>query len=352
MRDGGGRRCHELTAIWVAALVAAALAGGCGSSAGEQPSAEGAQAPAGETQTISFQEPEDPGPEPFTEPADVEGPEEVPLPQSGPFGGSGSDKVCDRDKLIRYLKENPDRLREWARVVGVKPTYSAVSKYIAKLHPVTLARDTQVTNHSFKDGRAVPFQAILQAGTAVLVDKHGRPVARCRCGNPLAEPVFEKTARCTGCPAGYKPPKQCTFYKQKAGYDKRIYTKDYYGNDDYDRTFIDQAADGPYDDCWIVYPDPPTVTIIDVYREPQPEPEPVQPQPAEPPAPPRTGPNCDNPRSQEEFELCHPPQTAPSDGGADPDHQPTTEEPPPEEPPPGGNHGPPRLPECDFRTDC
>src|SRR5688572_25782747 len=61
-----------------------------------------------ELQTVSFQKPEDPGPDPFTKPADVEGDEEVDLQPTGsgsqqPFGGSGSNRVCDRDKLIRFL---------------------------------------------------------------------------------------------------------------------------------------------------------------------------------------------------------------------------------------------------------
>src|SRR5215210_2882954 len=88
-------------------------------------------------QTVSFQEPEDPGPDPFTKPADVKGDDEVDLPASGtggqqPFGGSGSNRVCDRDKLIRFLKRNPERMREWARVLGIRPTFRAVKKYIAK----------------------------------------------------------------------------------------------------------------------------------------------------------------------------------------------------------------------------
>ena len=347
MRDGRGRGGRELLIACLVFLVAAALAGGCGGDSGgdEGASSDSAQASGGDTQTISFQEPEDPGPEPFTEPADVEGDEEVELPASGPYGGSGSDKVCDRDKLIRYLREHPDRMREWARVLDVKPTQSAVAKYIAKLHPVTLSRDTQVTNHSFENGRAVPFQAILKAGTAVLVDKYGKPVARCRCGNPLTEPVEQKTAQCKGCPANYKPPKQCTFYKEKTNYDGDFYREDYYANDDYDKVFIDQAEEGPYDDCWIAYPDPPTVTIVDVYREPPPE-EPVQTTPSEPPT--RTGPDCENPTSQYEYEQCHPPQTAP-DEGEEPPHEPTTPE---ETTPPEQGHDPPRLPECDFRNDC
>ena len=157
-------------------------------------------------QTVSFQKPEDPGPDPFTPPADVEGDDEVDIPASGtggeqPFGGSGSNRVCDRDKLIRFLKRNPERMREWARVLGVRPTFRAVKKYIAKLHPVTLTRDTQVTNHAFKNGRAVPFQAILQAGTAVLVDKYGTPVVRCFCGNPLGAGRVRADREVPGLPA-------------------------------------------------------------------------------------------------------------------------------------------------------
>src|SRR6266511_2448363 len=125
-------------------------------------------------QTVSFQKPTEDGPDPFTDPVDTSGPKRVKV-GSGPFGGTGSDRVCDRNLLIRSLRKRPDRLREWARVAGIKPTYRAVARYIAKLHPVTLTRDTRVTNHSFVNGRAVPFQAILQAGTAVLVDKYGKP---------------------------------------------------------------------------------------------------------------------------------------------------------------------------------
>jgi hypothetical protein len=45
-----------------------------------------------------------------------------------------------------------------------------------------------VTNYSFVGGRAVPYQAVLQAGTAVLADTRGALVVRCRSGNPLREP--------------------------------------------------------------------------------------------------------------------------------------------------------------------
>jgi hypothetical protein len=336
--DGLARR---VTVILIA-LVGTVGAVGCGSS---DDGGGSSGADAADTQTISFQEPEDPGPEPFTEPADVPGSADVELPADGPYGGSGSDKVCDRDKLIRFLKEHPDRMREWARVLDITPTYKAVSKYIAKLHPVTLTRDTQVTNHSFVNGRAVPFQAILQAGTAVLVDDYGRPVARCRCGNPLKEPVVQPTATCKGCPANYKPPRQCKLYTRRVNYRRESYTEDYYENEEYDEVFIEASGSGPFDDCYEAYPDPPVVRITRIYKPPaEPAVEPSQ----EPTAPPESGPNCENPRSQEEFELCHPPQEEPT----------PTETTPPEETPPGRDPNyecpdqPPAHPGEDYLRNC
>jgi hypothetical protein len=54
--------------------------------------------------------------------------------------------------------------------------------------------DTRVTNHGYKDGAPTSYQAVLQAGTAVLVDDRGVPKVRCACGNPLSPPVARQTA--------------------------------------------------------------------------------------------------------------------------------------------------------------
>jgi hypothetical protein len=59
---------------------------------------------------------------------------------------------------------------------------------VAQLTPLILRADTRVTNHGFEDGRVTSFSSILQAGTAVLVDKQGVPVVKCFCGNPLTPP--------------------------------------------------------------------------------------------------------------------------------------------------------------------
>jgi len=199
-------------------------------------------------QTVTFQKATSKGPDPFTKPADVRGRDKVDV-GSGPFGGSGSDLVCDRELLIRSLRARPDRLKEWAQVLDVEPDIRAVARYIRGLRSVTLTRDTRVTNHSFVDGRAVAFQSILQAGTAVLVDEKGVPVVRCRCGNPLLEPVYVKTAKCFGCPANYRPPPDCVYVDFA-----RLY-RDYDG-DEYLRVYRRRDFSNA---CYLPYPDPPKV---------------------------------------------------------------------------------------------
>jgi uncharacterized membrane protein YgcG len=236
-------------------------------------------------QTVRFQKPVDVGPDPFLDrPAERKGKKQVKITPSspavgaGPFGGSGSDLVCDRDLLIKSLKARPERLVEWARVLGIEPTIKAVGTYITKLHPVTLTRDTRVTNHSFVDGRAVGFQGILAAGTAVLVDDYGNPVVRCRCGNPLLKPLYIPSAVCYGCPPRYEPPPACP-YSEEITYRRRWYPGRYYSNAEYDEIFIRRFRSS----CYAAYPDPPIVRIVDIY---DPDLKPAPPPP--PPPPPGT----------------------------------------------------------------
>ena len=213
-----------------------------------------------DAQRVTFQKPTDDGPDPFTRATDVRGSDRVEV-GSGPFGGTGSDLVCDRELLIDSLRAQPDRLAEWARVLSVEPTPAAVTRYIRRLRPVTLTRDTRVTNHSFVGGQAVAFQSILQAGTAVLVDKDGKPVARCRCGNPLLEPVFVKEATCFGCPPNYRPPPPCEYYD----YDDAEYNR--YGDAYWKRAYVrSDFADA----CYLPYPSPPRVNRRPGFARPPP----------------------------------------------------------------------------------
>ncbi|MBX6749962.1 MAG: hypothetical protein IRY85_09905, partial [Micromonosporaceae bacterium] len=101
----------------------------------------------------------------------------------GLFGGTEKEATCDKAQLVAFLQQDRVKAEVWAGVVGI--TVDEIPAFIASLTPVLLRSDTQVINHGFKDGKAVEIPAVLQAGTAVLVDVHGAPVAKCFCGNPL-----------------------------------------------------------------------------------------------------------------------------------------------------------------------
>ena len=61
-----------------------------------------------------------------------------------------------------------------------------------------LRTDTRVTNHGYLNGRATPIQSVLQAGTAVFVNRYGQPVVKCYCGNPLTPPTLYQAPVYTG----------------------------------------------------------------------------------------------------------------------------------------------------------
>jgi hypothetical protein len=46
----------------------------------------------------------------------------------------------------------------------------------------------------------------LGPGTAILVDSQGAIRARCRCGNPLQDPIISPAERCDGCPPNSRLP--------------------------------------------------------------------------------------------------------------------------------------------------
>ena len=115
---------------------------------------------------------------------------------AGLYGGTLDAASCDPGKLVDFLEQNPDKAAAWAGVVGIRP--SEIRSYVATLTPVILRSDTRVTNHGWVNGRANPIPAVLQAGTAVLVDRYGQPVTKCNCGNPLSPPQPVSTPVYTG----------------------------------------------------------------------------------------------------------------------------------------------------------
>ncbi len=118
--------------------------------------------------------------------------------QVGLYGGTQNQASCNRTQMIAFLQVNPAKAAAWVAALNSDPSlhWSGGSKlqvaqipaYIGELTPVLLRLDTRVTNNGYRNGHATPFQAVLQAGTAVLIDTMGVPRARCACGNPLLQP--------------------------------------------------------------------------------------------------------------------------------------------------------------------
>lgn len=129
------------------------------------------------------------------------------------YGGSGELSVCDADALVANLAANADLNAAFAEGIGINA--HDVERYVHSLTPVILRQDTWVTNHGYDNGRATPYQSVLQRGTAVMVDAYGVPRVRCSCGNPLAEawngytaPEVDKANW-----DGYKPRDVVTIYE-------------------------------------------------------------------------------------------------------------------------------------------
>ncbi|WP_336298848.1 PASTA domain-containing protein [Streptomyces cinnabarinus] len=103
----------------------------------------------------------------------------------GLYGGSRQPTICDVGKLERFLTDpaNERKAAAWARALEI--TTEGIPAYLDRLTPVLLRHDTLVKNHDYKKEKAVPFDSLLQAGIALLVDAQGQPAVKCSCGNPL-----------------------------------------------------------------------------------------------------------------------------------------------------------------------
>ncbi len=154
-------------------------------SAGESPFTESVQVtPVAEFPTdvvaVGADVIDDAAPDGSGEPIAIEG------TTAGLYGGSLQRTVCNPSQLVGFLEANPEKAAAWASVFDVRP--ADIPTFVGGLTPTLLLADTRITNHGFRDGRATSFQAVLEAGTAVLVDDRGVPRVKCNCGNPLAPP--------------------------------------------------------------------------------------------------------------------------------------------------------------------
>ncbi|WP_277932607.1 DUF6777 domain-containing protein [Streptomyces formicae] len=107
----------------------------------------------------------------------------------GLYGGVHSVASCDVEQQIRLLMADGSLGRAFAHGAGV--SQEEIPAFLRGLTPVVLRADARVTGHGYRDGAADRYQAILQTGTAVLVDEYGSPRVRCASGSPLASPVVD-----------------------------------------------------------------------------------------------------------------------------------------------------------------
>ena len=124
-----------------------------------------------------------------------------PLPgdRDGLYGGTLNNAECDRDKMITFLNTHAAQAGAFVEALNTDPTLfwggghpltaADIPTYLRELTPMLLRLDTRVTNHGFDGTHPTTLQSVFQAGTAVFVDAHGVPRARCYCGNPLTAPV-------------------------------------------------------------------------------------------------------------------------------------------------------------------
>lgn len=181
------QRRTQLRALGIV-LVAVLLAVACG---GSSSSKKAKSAPKKEV----FTEPISSATNPFTPPTGTDQTVPPVQPQGistqaggqpGLFGGTMQEGSCNKDQLITFLEQNPDKGQAWASALGI--SFADLRTYVAGLTPVLLRSDTRLTNHGWKNGKITSIQVVLQAGTAVLVDDKGFPVTKCYCGNPLTPP--------------------------------------------------------------------------------------------------------------------------------------------------------------------
>ncbi|MFI7235591.1 DUF6777 domain-containing protein [Streptomyces cyaneofuscatus] len=203
MRSPRRFRCAAIAALAAGALFAVA---GCDSAADR--TTKGTTGTA-EAEDVLLQPLAEPGPGPFTKSTARRAPSlsATRSPQEGDgsaprtvhrvsgavpglYGGVRSEASCDVEQQARLLAADQDKARAFAEKAGVEAVQ--IPGYLRSLTPVTLRADTQVTNHGYSAGSVTAFQAVLQAGTAVLVDGRGLPRVRCACGNPLERPVIAK----------------------------------------------------------------------------------------------------------------------------------------------------------------
>jgi pyruvate/2-oxoglutarate dehydrogenase complex dihydrolipoamide acyltransferase (E2) component len=199
----------------------------------------------------------------------------------GLYGGTRNASTCDSGRLVSYLEATPSKAAAWAGAIGIRTT--EIRGFVSRLTAVVLRTDTRVTNHGFVGGVANPIPALLQAGTAVLVDRYGMPRVKCYCGNPLTEAVQLTQPTYVGRPWDGFEPGNITIINSSTTIIQNFRLYDPATDSIFRRPIgTDGTDDGPYLNQQTA---PPTVTTP-AQPPPPPPPPPDAPQPPPPPPPP------------------------------------------------------------------
>lgn len=106
---------------------------------------------------------------------------------AGLYGGVNQQNSCDVAAIANTVGAQPGKARAWSQPLSIQS--GQIPYYLNSLTPVVLTTDTWVSAHRYSGDSAAPFQAVLQAGSAVLVDAAGVPRVQCASGAPLTPPA-------------------------------------------------------------------------------------------------------------------------------------------------------------------
>ncbi|MEV6129324.1 DUF6777 domain-containing protein [Streptomyces violaceusniger] len=112
----------------------------------------------------------------------------------GLYTGVRNRQPCDRQGLTHDLDADKKKGAAWSRVQNIGQ--DDISGFVQRLTSVTLRSDTYAKTYGYRGG-VKPVSAVLQAGTAVFVDEHGAPVAKCDSGNPVRVSAPPRNAKPT-----------------------------------------------------------------------------------------------------------------------------------------------------------
>ena len=123
---------------------------------------------------------------------------------AGLYGGTRNVPSCNAGQLATYLEGNPTKGRAWAQAMGIQQCQ--IRPFINTLTPALLRVDTRVTDYQFGSrGNPLPRQSVMQANTAVLLDRTAFPRVRCISGDPVGQP------RAVGSSPSYTGPRWAGF---------------------------------------------------------------------------------------------------------------------------------------------